>query len=53
MIINYFLRTPLEFKDIEDYSYAGLFVASLYVLYNVCFAKDHYITNAVLSSYMI
>ena len=53
MLINYFLKKPLEFKKIEDYSYFGLFSISSYILYNVLFEKYHFIPNLLLTSYVL
>ena len=53
MLINRFINTPIEFAKIEEYSHLGLLSISLYILCNVYFIHEYFVTNIILCMYML
>ena len=53
MIINYFLRKPLLYKDIEKYQYKLLFCVASYSVYNIYFVKDFTFLNHILFGHLL
>ena len=46
MLINLFLKKPLQYKQIEKYQYGALFGVASYSLYSIAYVNDfHFITN--------
>ena len=52
MIINFFLKNKIDYKNIEDYSNLGLLVASLLTIINVYYIKQYFANVLFLVFYM-
>ena len=53
MLINYFLRKPLIYKDVEKYQYKILFCVSSYSVYSIYFVKDLTFLNSILFGHLL
>ena len=53
MLINYFLRKPLIYKDVEKYQYKILFCVASYSVYNIYFVKDLTFLNSILLGHLL
>lgn len=53
MIINYFLRKPLLYKDVENYQYKILFCVASYSIYNIHFVNDFTFLNSILFNHLL
>jgi len=52
MLVNVFLYTPIEYKQIEKYQFGALFVVSLYAIYNINYATELMHVNNTMALYL-
>lgn len=53
MIINYFLRKPLIYKDVENYQYKILFCIASYSVYSIHFVNDFTFLNSIIFKHLL
>ena len=52
MLVNLFLHTPIEYKQIEKYQFGALFVVSLYAIYNIKYTTEFMQINNFMALYL-